>query len=117
MTKLLSAVVAATFAVVSLSPVAFAADKKAETLTDACKGKKAGEEVKVDGKAMKCPAPEMKEEVRASKPVRPKGRAVWPCLFFWRALEAIGHSNRRCQIATGAALKSYRSYAPFAQYR
>lgn len=61
MTKLLSALVAATFAVASLSPVAFAADKKGDTLADACKGKKAGEEVKVDGKAVKCPAPEMKK--------------------------------------------------------
>jgi hypothetical protein len=64
MTKLLSAVVAATFTVVSLSPVAFAADKTPQTLTDACKGKKAGDEVKVDGRAMKCPAPEMKPEVK-----------------------------------------------------
>jgi hypothetical protein len=56
MMKLLSAVAAATFAVASLSPVAFAADKKGDTLADACKGKKAGEEVKVDGKTMKCPA-------------------------------------------------------------
>ena len=56
MMKLLSAIAAATFAVASLSPAAFAADKKGDTLADACKGKKAGEEVKVDGKAMKCPA-------------------------------------------------------------
>jgi hypothetical protein len=61
MTKLLSALAAATFAVASLSPVAFAADKKADALADACKGKKAGEEVKVDGKAMKCPASAMKK--------------------------------------------------------
>jgi hypothetical protein len=53
MTKLLSALLAATFAV-SLSP-AFAADKKGESLADACKGKKAGEEVTVDGKKVKCP--------------------------------------------------------------
>jgi hypothetical protein len=53
MTKLLSALLAATFAV-SLSP-AFAADKKGDALADACKGKKAGEEVTVDGKKVKCP--------------------------------------------------------------
>jgi hypothetical protein len=59
MTKLLSAIVAATFAVAAASPVAFAADKsdkKGETLADACKDKKAGDEVTVDGKKMKCPA-------------------------------------------------------------
>jgi hypothetical protein len=54
MTKLLSALVAATFAVASLSSVAFAADKKGESMADACKGKKAGEEVTVDGKKVKC---------------------------------------------------------------
>jgi hypothetical protein len=58
MTKLLSALVTATFAVASLSPVAFAADKKGESVADACKGKKAGEEVMVDGKTVKCPAPD-----------------------------------------------------------
>jgi hypothetical protein len=59
MTKLLSALVAATFAAASLTPVAFAADKsekKGETLADVCKDKKAGDEVTVDGKKMKCPA-------------------------------------------------------------
>jgi hypothetical protein len=54
MTKLLSAIAAAVFAVASLTP-AFAADKKGESLADACKGKKAGEEVTVDGKKVKCP--------------------------------------------------------------
>jgi hypothetical protein len=54
MTKLLSALVTATF-VASLSSVAFAADKKGESVADACKGKKAGEEVMVDGKKVKCP--------------------------------------------------------------
>jgi hypothetical protein len=56
MTKLLSALVAATFAVASLTPVAFAAEKKGDALADACKDKKAGDEVMVDGKKMKCPA-------------------------------------------------------------
>jgi hypothetical protein len=54
MTKLLSALVAATFAVASFSPVAFSADKKADTLAEACKGKKTGDEVTVDGKKVKC---------------------------------------------------------------
>ncbi len=58
MTKLLSTLVAATFAVVSLTPVAFATEKKGNSaLADACKGKKAGEEVTVDGKTVKCPEP------------------------------------------------------------
>ena len=59
MTKLLSALVAATFATASMTPIAFAADKsekKGETLAEVCKDKKAGDEVTVDGKKMKCPA-------------------------------------------------------------
>lgn len=60
MTKLLSALVAAVFAVASLTPVAFAADKKGEAVADACKDKKAGEEVTVNGKKVKCPAPAKK---------------------------------------------------------
>ena len=55
MTKLLSALVAGTFAATSLVPVAFA--QSPEAVADACKGKKAGEEVVVDGKTVKCPAP------------------------------------------------------------
>jgi hypothetical protein len=51
MTKLLSALVTATFALATLSPVAFAG----ESVADACKGKKAGDEVTVDGKKVKCP--------------------------------------------------------------
>ena len=57
MTKLLSALIAATFAVTT--PVVFAAekmDKKDTALADACKDKKAGDEVTVDGKKVKCPA-------------------------------------------------------------
>jgi len=53
--KLLSAVAAATFAIASLTPVALAGEKDA--VADACKGKKAGEEVVVDGNTVKCPAP------------------------------------------------------------
>ena len=55
MTKLLSALVAATFAVTSLTPVAFA--QTPDIVAEACKGKKPGEEVVVDGKTVKCPAP------------------------------------------------------------
>lgn len=55
MTKLLSALVAVTFAVISLTPVAFA--QKPDPVADACKGKQPGDEVTVDGKTVKCPAP------------------------------------------------------------
>jgi hypothetical protein len=59
MTKLISAVLAA-FAVATISPAVFAQakDGKAEAtkaLETACKGKKAGDVVKVDGKDTKCP--------------------------------------------------------------
>ena len=57
MTKLLTALLAAMFATVTLAPVAFAQDKKADPVAAACKGKKAGDVVKVDGKDVKCPAP------------------------------------------------------------
>jgi len=62
MSKLLTAVLAGAFAVATVSPVAFAAkhemDKKtADALAAACKGKKPGDTVKVDGKDAKCPAP------------------------------------------------------------
>lgn len=57
MSKLLSALIAALFAVAAVTPVAFAQDKKmADPLAEACKGKKAGDEVTVDGKKVKCPA-------------------------------------------------------------
>ena len=55
MIKLLSALAAATFAVASLTPVAVAAEK--DTIADACKGKKAGDEVTVAGEKVKCPPP------------------------------------------------------------
>jgi hypothetical protein len=54
MSKLLSALVAGLFAVATVTPIAFAAEKK-DPMADACKGKKAGDEVTVDGKKMKCP--------------------------------------------------------------
>jgi hypothetical protein len=68
MTKLLSALVAATFAAASLAPAAFAADKsdkKGDTLASACVGKKTGDEVLVDGKTMKCPAAADKKSDKA----------------------------------------------------
>ena len=62
MSKLISAVLAAAFAVATVSPVAFAQEKKDKAASskaafeEACKGKKAGDTVKVDGKDVKCPA-------------------------------------------------------------
>jgi len=50
MTKLLTALLAATFATMTLAPVAFAQEKKASPVAAACKGKKPGDVVKVDGK-------------------------------------------------------------------
>ena len=56
MRKLLTTLLAATFAVATLTPVAFAAKHTAEErLATACKDKKAGTEVTVDGKKVKCP--------------------------------------------------------------
>jgi hypothetical protein len=60
--KLISAVLAAAFAVATVSPVAFAQTKedkaaKKAALEAACTGKKAGDVVKVDGKDVKCPKP------------------------------------------------------------
>jgi hypothetical protein len=59
MRKLLTTLLAATFAVATLTPVAFAAkhEMKESALTTACKGKKPGDEVTVDKKKVKCPAP------------------------------------------------------------
>ena len=62
MSKLTSAVLAAAFAVATVSPVAFAQTKDGKTDTSktaaleaACKDKKPGDVVKVDGKDTKCP--------------------------------------------------------------
>jgi hypothetical protein len=57
MSKLLSMLLAAVFAAATVVPVAFAQDKKADPLAEACKGKMTGDEVTVDGKKVKCPAP------------------------------------------------------------
>jgi len=61
MSKLLTAVLAAGFAAVTATPVAFAQEKKADPVAAACKGKKAGDVVKVNGKDVKCPAPAAKK--------------------------------------------------------
>ena len=57
MSKLLTTLLAATFAAATLTPIAFAAkhEMKESALTTACKDKKAGTEVTVDGKKVKCP--------------------------------------------------------------
>jgi pentapeptide MXKDX repeat protein len=63
MSKLISAVFAAAFAVATVSPAAFAQEKKEKAepskaaVDAACKDKMAGDVVKVDGKDVKCPAP------------------------------------------------------------
>jgi hypothetical protein len=63
MSKLISAVLAAAFAVATVSPVAFAQTKEEKAAPSkaavdaACKDKKPGDVVKVDGKDVKCPAP------------------------------------------------------------
>ena len=57
MKKLLAAIVAGMF-VLSTAPIAFAMKHEMENpVTKACKDKKPGEEVTVDGKKVKCPAP------------------------------------------------------------
>jgi hypothetical protein len=66
LSKLISAVLAAAFAAATVSPVAFAqtkgenADKAKDAVAAACKDKKPGDTVKVDGKDVKCPAPKSK---------------------------------------------------------
>lgn len=57
MSKLIGAVIAAAFALVTVSQVAFAQEKKADPVAAACKGKKPGDMVKVNGKDVKCPDP------------------------------------------------------------
>ena len=57
MSKLLTMLLATVFAAVTLIPVAFAQEKKADPVAAACKGKKPGDEVTVNGKKVKCPAP------------------------------------------------------------
>jgi hypothetical protein len=66
MSKVISAVMAAAFAVATVSTVAFAqtADQKkaqAQAVAKACEGKAAGTVVKVNGKDVKCPAPAKKK--------------------------------------------------------
>ena len=57
MNKFLTAVLVALFAAVTVSPVAIAQEKKSDPVAAACKDKKPGDMVKVDGKDVKCPAP------------------------------------------------------------
>ena len=89
MSKLLTTLLAAIFVAVTVSPVAFAAKhemekkemkaeakktdttkadakKRADAVAKACKDKKPGDEVTVDGKKVKCPAPkkEAKKEMK-----------------------------------------------------
>jgi hypothetical protein len=70
MSKLTSAVLAAAFAVATVSPVAFAQEKPASTaaIQAACKDKQPGDTVQVDGKDVKCPA----AGAGATKPEAPK---------------------------------------------
>jgi hypothetical protein len=61
MKKLLTGLMALTFiAGLGLSTASFAAKHMAEVIAKACKDKKPGDMVKVDGKEMKCPAPKKK---------------------------------------------------------
>jgi len=61
MKKLLTGLMALTFiAGLGLSTTSFAAAHMAEVIAKACKDKKPGDMVKVDGKEMKCPAPKKK---------------------------------------------------------
>jgi hypothetical protein len=55
MKKLLMGLLALTFGL-GVSTAVLADAKADEALAKACKGKKAGDEVTVDGKKMKCPA-------------------------------------------------------------
>lgn len=55
MRKILFSLIALVFAVGVGAGTAVAGEKKADPVAKACKGKKAGTVVKVDGKDMKCP--------------------------------------------------------------
>jgi hypothetical protein len=58
MSKLITTLLASIFAAATLTPIAFAAKHTMEErLATACKDKKPGDVVKVDGKDVKCPAP------------------------------------------------------------
>ena len=60
MSKLLTTLLATIFAAATLTPIAFAAkhemSKMDSAIAAACKDKKPGDVVKVDGKDTKCPA-------------------------------------------------------------
>jgi hypothetical protein len=55
MKRLLAVILAGTFALITTAP-AVAAEKTDPAIAKACKGKKAGTEVMVGGKKVKCPA-------------------------------------------------------------
>lgn len=55
MRQLLAVVLAGSFALMVAAPVV-AAEPSKEDIAKACKGKKAGEEVTIGGKKVKCPA-------------------------------------------------------------
>jgi hypothetical protein len=62
MNKFLTSLMALAFiAGMGLSTASLAAKHENEALTKACKGKKAGDAVKVDGKDMKCPEAKKKK--------------------------------------------------------
>ncbi len=84
MSKLLTTLLAAIFAAVTVTPVAFAmkhemekkemkkettkaAPKKESPVAKACKGKKPGEEVTVGDKKVKCPAPKKAAKTEPKK--------------------------------------------------
>ncbi len=102
MSKFLTAVLAALFAAVTVTPVAFAqekkdapkaeakkdekaklteaekkaeAKKKADAVANACKDKKPGEEVTVNGEKVKCPAPKKEAKKDEAKKDEKKGEA------------------------------------------
>ena len=56
MSKFLTAILVAIFAAMTVSSVAIAQEKKSDPVAAACKDKKPGDMVKVDGKDVKCPA-------------------------------------------------------------
>lgn len=56
MKQLLAAVLVGSFTLIATAPVV-AAEPSKDAIAKVCKGKKAGTQVTVDGKKLKCPAP------------------------------------------------------------
>lgn len=68
MKKLLMSIMALTFiAGLGLSTTSMAAKHMGEAIAKACKDKKAGDAVKVDGKEMKCPEAKKEEKKEEKK--------------------------------------------------